>query len=227
VVDTGGSLTGAPSGTGAQSDGLYALVLGDLHYDAVNAGPGELSAAPATLKKLTDAGTALLSANGGLTPSGPATDLVKPYVVKEVGGVKVAFVGVTAGGTAVGSAQEVNPTKPAVDTVRALLPELHKQADLVVVLADLDQSDARALASAGLDVQAILGARSETSQKATLVGPTVVANAGGYGYYVDKLSLTVAPDGRILTFASEELPLDAKIPDDPAVAKLRQGSSGE
>ena len=49
VVDTGGSLTGAQTGTGALSDRLYAQVLASLHYDAVNAGPGELLAAPAAL----------------------------------------------------------------------------------------------------------------------------------------------------------------------------------
>ena len=53
------------------------------------------------------------------------------------------------------------------------------------MLADLDPAGVTALADAGLDVQVILGAQSETSQPATLVGKTVVANGAGYGYYVD------------------------------------------
>jgi 2',3'-cyclic-nucleotide 2'-phosphodiesterase (5'-nucleotidase family) len=227
VVDTGGSLTGAQSGTGAQSDAFYGQVLGHIHYDAVNAGPGELLATPATLKDLTNSGTALVSANGGLQSSGAPADLLKPYVVREAGGVKVAFVGVTAGGAAAGSAQEIRTKTPAVDALRAVLPELHKQADLVVVLADLDQAEARALATAGLDVQVILGARSETSQKATLVGSTVVANAGGYGSYVDRLSLTIGADNRVVSYESEEQGLDPSIPDEPGVLKLRPGYSGQ
>lgn len=201
-------------------------MLASLHYDAVNAGPGELLAASAALKDLTTSGTALVSANAGLASSDAPKDLVKPYVVKEVAGLKVAVVGVTGGGAAVGSGQEIQPAKPAADALRALLPEIHKQADLVVVLADLDLPGVTALANAGLDVQAILGAQSETPQQATIVGSTVVANGGGYGYYVDTLTLTVAPGGHVLTYASQDLPLDATVKDDPAVAKLRQGFAG-
>ena len=225
MVDTGGSLTGAQTGTGAQSDRLYAQVLADIHYDAVNAGPGELLAAPATLKDLTAGGAPLLSANAGLASSDVPTGLVKPYVVKDVAGVKVALVGITAGGAAVGSSQQVKPEKSAADALRALLPDIHKQADLVVVLADLDPAGLSGLAGAGLDVQAILGAQSETSPQVTVVGKTVVADGGGYGYYVDTLTLTVSPDGHVLTYASKALPLDAQVKDDPAVLKLRQGFS--
>ncbi len=230
VLDTGSSLTGAQSGTGAKSDQLYAQVLESLHYDAVNAGPGELLATPTALKALTADGTALLSANASLASDLPAElpkNLLKPYVVKQVAGLKVGIVGVTAGGLAGASSQEIQPAKSAVDALRALLPEIHKQANLVVVLADLDPAGLNALANAGLAVQAILGAQTEAPQQPTVVGSTVVVNGGGYGYYVDRLTLTVAPDGRVLTYASEDVPLDARVKDDPTVAKLEKGFASQ
>jgi len=220
VVDTGGSLTGSSSGAGAPSDLLHARVFAALRYDAVNAGPGESFASADALREVAGSKLPLVSANGRADSPAAVKGLLKTYIVKDVGGIRVALVGVTSNGYADG--QEVSTDRQPLDALRAILPEARKQSDVVVVLADLNQSDVDALADAGLGVQVILGGRSQDSRSATLVGSTVVASAGSSGRNVEVLTLQIGSGGQVLTYASAEQALGPSVSDDQAVLKLRR-----
>lgn len=144
---------------------------------------------------------ALVSANGAFASSDAPAGAIKPYVIRVVGGRRVALVGVTDGGASGNGS--VKPTKLPADALRAILPEVRSQADVVVVLADLETSDVIPLAQQGLGIDVLLGARSSSKRDPMLVGNTVVANAGGLDRYVDRLTLTFGPDGRIVSFHQE------------------------
>jgi 2',3'-cyclic-nucleotide 2'-phosphodiesterase (5'-nucleotidase family) len=199
-------------------------VLRELRYDALNAGTSELLAGPTALRELAAGAPALISANAAIAAADAPSGLVKPYVIKEVAGRRIALVGVTDGG--VGAYGNVTPTRTPADALRALLPEVRAKADLIVVLADVNVSSVRALADEHLDIDVLLGARASVSREPTLIGSTVVANAGGLSRYVDRLTLEIASDGRISSFDYQEASLDESVPDDPGIAQLRDGYRG-
>lgn len=218
VVDTGGTIAGSGSAADLRTDGLIVKVLGSLGYDALNAGPGELLAGPSALRELAAGQPPLVSANGVIVSADAPPGLLKKYVVKTVGGLRVALVGVTDGGPA--AYGTVEPTRPAADALRTLMPEIRSRADLVVVLADLDVSSIRPLVLDELGVDVVLGARSSATREATMIGNTVVANAGGLGRFVDRVTLSLGSDGRVVGLDFQEIPLDASVAEDPGVAQL-------
>lgn len=206
------------------TDGLLVRAFSELHYDALNAGVGELLAGPTALREIGRMTPALLSANGAFASPEAPSGVIKPYVIRDVGGRRVALVGVTDGGaTGYGS---VKPTSLPADALRAILPEVRSKADLVVVLADVDLPSVSPLAEDGLGIDVLLGARSSVKRDPTLIGNTVVANAGGLGRYVDKLTLTFGPDGRITSFSQDETLLNDSIPDDPGIVQLQATYKG-
>jgi 2',3'-cyclic-nucleotide 2'-phosphodiesterase (5'-nucleotidase family) len=210
---------GSGSGTDIVEDALIARVLGVLRYDALNAGVSELLAGPSALAELKDGSPPLVSANGALADAGAPRDLVKPYVVKDVKGLRVALVGVTVGGPAAnGTLESVNP--PA-DALRAILSEVRSKSDVVVVLADVDVSSVRILAEEGLGLDVLLGTRSQANREPTLIGKTLVANAGGLGGFVNRVTIVFGSDGSISTFSGEQVQLDDSVADDLVIAKIR------
>jgi 5'-nucleotidase / UDP-sugar diphosphatase len=224
VVDTGGTILGSSQGPVQTDDGLIVRALSMLHYDALNAGTGELLAGPTALKELASGSPAVVSANGSFAAKEAPNGVLKPYVVKSVAGKRVALVGVTDGGTAADGS--VATTKAPLDALRAIMPEVRSKADVVVVLADSDASSVKAIADAGLGGDVLLGARSTTGQEPVLVGKTLVANAGGLDRYVDRLTMTVAPDGHVTAFEHEEVPLDESVKEDQAITQLRASYAG-
>jgi 2',3'-cyclic-nucleotide 2'-phosphodiesterase (5'-nucleotidase family) len=150
--------------------------------------------------------------------------MLKPYVIREVGGRRVALVGVTGGGA--GSYGAVKPATAPADALRAILPEVRSKADVVVVLADLEAPDASALADGGLGMDVLLGARSVSRRAPTRIGGTIVANAGGLGRFVDKLTLTFGPDGQIASFDQTEVAVDDSVSDDPGIRQLQADYKG-
>jgi len=199
-------------------------VLSELGYDALNAGTGELLAGPTALREIGHGSPALVSANGAFAAQEAPRGALKPYVIKQVGGKRVALVGVTDGGAGVYGS--VKPARLPADALRELLPEVRAKADFVVVLADVDVPSVRDLADQGLGIDVLLGARSTIKREPTMIGKTLVANAGGLGRYVDRLTITLTPDGRVASFDYQEVAVDDSVPDDQAIAQLRSTYKG-
>jgi 2',3'-cyclic-nucleotide 2'-phosphodiesterase (5'-nucleotidase family) len=213
LVDSGGTLVPATSDGGAGIDEQLVQAMGEMGYAALNAGPGELRASPEALRRLAEQGTpALVSANGHLASSSAAPTtpggLVRPYVVREVGGVRVGIVGVTSQDS---SGEQAGVVAPARDALSGVLPEIRRQADVIVALADLPPGDVEALAAAGLDVQVILGSRGGVSREATRVGQTIVAAAAGDGRSVGRLVLQIDPRGQVVSYEGGQRYLDASV----------------
>ena len=215
VVDTGGTLVGG-DGTGAQGDELLVRAMAAMGYDALNAGQGELKAGSLALRQLADPKAPALIASASSGSRGTAGQTAgggqvapKAYLIREVSGVRVGVVGVTSPGPA-----------PA-EALAALLPEVRRQADVVVALADLEPDEVKALAAAGLDLDVILGARSVAIRDASRDGRAIVASAGPDGQYVGRLTLAVDAQGKVASFQGETVPLDDSVSADPDLARLR------
>ncbi len=214
LVDTGWALGGRSDAYGKQSDYYLVEALTAMGYDALNVGVGERAAATPVLQRLTEiGGPTLISSNARLSNSSDG-------LICDVGGVRIGLVGVTSPDTAGGSTEETHLT-PAIEALRAILPEVRRQAEVIVVLADLEPAEIRALAEAGLDVQVVLGGRYLQCQELTWVGQTAVVAVGGDGRYVGRLTLDIDPRGQVVGVENRIAVLGLSVPDDPDMVALR------
>ncbi len=153
---------------------------------------------------------------GSERPAGLAT------LVTDIGGVRVGFLGLMGG-------NELSTAKPPdgiefrhqdpVTTAQKLVPELRKQAELVVLLSEMStQETADVLGKTqGIDV-ALYGRQPAWNERADKVVNTITQQTGIRGQFVGELILIVDPDGRIVDYGSRNAPLDSKFPENAEVA---------
>lgn len=191
--------------------GVDAMALGNHEFD----NPIET-----TLMQQRYAGFPFLSSNF-VTKDG--RQLFKPYIIKNVGGVKVAILGVTTEQTQILEPIHLNGGKflNVEETVKKYLPELKKKADIVVVLGHLGYdgeyqplgveyttSDQLAKDVKGIDV--VIDGHSHTlMEKAAYINKTIVVQAGEWGKYLGRLDLWVE-NGKIVDYEWAPIPINMK-----------------
>lgn len=146
----------------------------------------------------------------------------KPYVIRKAGPVRVAFTGL------IGKEMRIRtlPSERALtildptETAKALLPELRKKADVVVVLAHLGLPDGQKLALdvTGIDVM-IFGHQAGLYRSIVKTQDVINARAGERGQYIPQIHLVVE-DGKIASYDGDVVVLDDKVPADEAMNKL-------
>ncbi len=150
------------------------------------------------LERINEAGFPVLGANvQGLAR-------LQPYVIKTIGGLRVAIIGVVTTDTPISTdPRNVAGLKflPPEVAVSRYLKELKGKADLVVVLSHLGYAEDRALAQKvpGLDV--IIGGHTHTKLEApAVVNHTIIGQAWEHAKALGVLDLEVQ-DGKIVKFA--------------------------
>ncbi len=182
---------GAAVTTAMSLIGYDAMALGNHDFDwgqdaiAQNA---KLAAFPFLAANVTDA-------------SGAQPPWVRPYVVKDLGIAKVAILGLahegTPGVTKAGSTTGLRFER-SVDTVRRLVPQLRKIADVVIVVTHTgaeDTLEAEAAMARAADVDVILGGHNHGLVLRTprFVGKTVISHVGRHAENIGRLELAIDP----------------------------------
>lgn len=166
-----------------------AMVLGNHEFDF---GQEELK------KKITEAKFPVLGAN--VEGMGP----LKQYVLKEMGGTRVAIIGVVTEYTPESThARNVAGLKfsPPADTLRGYMRELKDRVDIIVVLSHCGYSEDRLLADQVRGIDVIVGGHSHTKlEKPVRVNGTIIVQAWEHGKALGVLDLTVR-DGKIVEYA--------------------------
>lgn len=166
----------------------------------------------------------LLSAN--VVDSNGATLTGKSYVIKTVGGMRVAIIGVVLGdlsGTYV-TPDKVEPWRvlPVVETVRKYAQELRDRSDLIVVLGhihDLEEVDAILHQVPEVSV-VVVGHNHNGYPEMKSVDGRVAVLVHGYGVELGRLDLKVDMAGKKLQSAEwKRIPIDAKLQPAPKVAR--------
>lgn len=202
----------------SQGESVIAL-MNLMQFDAMTVGNHEFDFGQEVLKRrVFEAGFPVLAANVEGIPSLPL------YTLREVGGVKVAIVGVVTADTPV-STHPRNVVglrfTPPSDTLAFLAPELRKWADVVIGLTHVGFVEDRRLAAkvAGLDL--LIGGHSHTRvDSPPPVGGAVIAQAWEHGKTLGVVDITVE-HGKVTGVVGrlEEIRPDLGSPD-PAVAAL-------
>lgn len=164
---------------------------------------------------------------------------LEPYIIREIGGVRVAFFGLITDLVNTSpylARQELGLVQiPAVDVAKKLVPELRQKADIVVLLSHLGRGPDVALAQAVPGIDIILGGHSHsvlrTPQMVKVGEPGAyslnqvpVVQAGYHGLYMGRTKLIFHrnADGRytLMSCKGDLVTIDKTIPDDPAIAKI-------
>jgi 5'-nucleotidase/UDP-sugar diphosphatase len=170
-------------------------VMNAMNFDAMVVGNHEFDFGQAVLRqRVSEASFPVLGAN--VEGFGP----LKPYTIKEVGGVRVAIIGVVTEDTTVSThPRNVIGLKfgPPDDAVKKYLGELKGKADIFVVLSHIGYAADRALAESVDGIDVIVGGHSHTKlESPTKVGGTIIVQAWEHAKALGVLDLTVE-DGRI------------------------------
>jgi 2',3'-cyclic-nucleotide 2'-phosphodiesterase (5'-nucleotidase family) len=126
---------------------------------------------------------------------------LKPYVTKEVGGIKVGIIGVVTEDTPVSTSPKnvaglefLSPKS----TVEKYVNELRNKVDLVVVLSHIGFYADRRLAETVKGIDVIVGGHSHTKvAKPVKIGETLIVQAWEHGKVLGVLDLSVE-NGRVV-----------------------------
>jgi 5'-nucleotidase / UDP-sugar diphosphatase len=231
VVDAGDIFQGTP---------LYSLYHGEMEvhelnemgYQIYTIGNHEFDDGPENLAtQLSAANFDIISANMDCSGYEPLAKLVKPSVVKIIGGEKVGFVGaVTPDLESVSittapvklkahGAEWMEPIRAEVNRLKA--EGINKI--IIVSHSGLDHEKEMAQSIAGVD--AIVGGHTHTRLEHPVIvehpdeGPTIIVQTGCYGRALGKLDLAFDKDGKIMLPETKYKlnDIDSSIAEDPQI----------
>jgi 2',3'-cyclic-nucleotide 2'-phosphodiesterase (5'-nucleotidase family) len=149
----------------------------------------------------------------------------KPYLIKTVGGIRVAIIGVVLGDLVnLTSADSVAPFRvlPVVETVRKYARELRDQSDVIIVLGHIhDEQEVRAILQQVPEVSVVVAGHTHKGYPEMLnVDGRIAVLVNGYGTQLGRLDLKVDLAAKKLRSAEwKKIPIDATIQPDPQVAR--------
>ncbi len=198
LFDGGDIFMGTPEGNISRGAAVIEL-MNDLGYDAMVLGNHEFDYGYDNLLELAESARfPILAANlFRENPDRPA-DFVRPFIIEEIGGLKVAILGVTTDETGAIALPEnlgkLNFQDP-VATVRKYRKILEGEgADLLIVLSHNGLEEDKKLAGEVSGIDLIIGGHShdllEEPVRAKGSG-TLICQAGEYGRYAGRLDLRV------------------------------------
>jgi 5'-nucleotidase / UDP-sugar diphosphatase len=161
-----------------------------MKFDAMEVGNHEFDFGQDVLKKrISEAAFPVLGANV------VGIEGLRPFVIKETNGIKIAIIGVVTEDTAI----TTHPKNAvglkflsSIDTVRKYLGELRKKADIVIVLSHTGHPADRILAEKVKGIDLIVGGHSHTKiERPVQVGKTIIVQSWEHAKALGVLDLTV------------------------------------
>jgi 2',3'-cyclic-nucleotide 2'-phosphodiesterase (5'-nucleotidase family) len=174
-----------------------AEIINYLRYDALALGEEDLSWGIRGLKKLAKI-TAIPFLCCNL--KGERPEFIEPFIIKEIGKIKVAVVGVSP----VLKLPErhytlIEPEKAIESTLGAIKKEA---ADIIILLSHLGIEHDRKIAALFPSINLIIGGHSHIRTEAPeQAGSTLIVHSGAFGEYLGSIALDV---GTVLTLKSKE-----------------------
>lgn len=167
-----------------------------MRYDALAVGNHDFDWGQEVLaQRAKEAAFPFLAANVVESKTRASPSYLKPFVVRDLGIARVGIIGLTNPGSAtIVKATSVAGLQfqPAADSVRPLIAEVQKQADIIVVAAHIGLIDAVQLARDVPGIDVIVASHDHLpTQTARIEGRTTIVNAGAYTQYLGRLEIVV------------------------------------
>ncbi|MFH0913469.1 MAG: metallophosphatase [Candidatus Omnitrophota bacterium] len=228
LLDSGGFLSGGLMDEYTQNvelDTQRALVnlkaIELMQYDALAIGDDEFNFGRDFLKENTGkANLAFLSCNiFTTTSSGANTALFKPYVIKEVAGVKIGIIAVT-GLSARQKATGLEFLDPKLAVRQAVEGLKENDADIILLLSHLGEAEDLNLIKDIGDIDILIVGHNRVKEEPfAKIGPTLILRPSWQGRKLGKLALTLK-DKKIADYKVEDLRLSDKIKDDQGILAI-------
>lgn len=196
-------------------------LMNTLRYDAATIGNHDFDGGLELLaRRLREARFPILCANFHVESNHILHNLWQPYVILNTHGLRVAVLGLTI------DALELYPQAfreqvritPAIETARTLLPELRRQADVVILLSHLGHLGDVALAEAVAGFDLIIGGHTHTALEQPLwVNDTPIVRGIVGNSSIGRSVLQVEPGNAARLRAYALHPLGEEIPGNAAI----------
>jgi len=224
VLDAGNSLIGDRPFS-QQSQGATSVeAMNMMHYDAMSLARKDLELGAETLReRMSEAQFPFLSAN--VTVEGRGELLAQDYVIRSIGGHRVALIGVTESGTVPGFT-----VADPVETLGRLLPDVTRQADIVILLTHATPSLARQIASSvpGIDLIVTGGDEhlplGEETASGTLIVHADVSTPGHAGRNMGLVTMDFDSQGKLAGQTNTIIVLSQTLEEDPEMLEWLQGT---
>ena len=190
-------------------------------YDATVLGNHDFDYSFDNLLSLADrAEYAMLSANT-YWKDGTYPEQFEPYIVKEVGGVKVAIVGLTDDGskatTHYANTQDID-FHDQWEVGQEVVAQADAEADVVIMLSHLHGGNNTVPTRIdGIDME--IGGGNDIFGRPLNIEGTVVVNPGGVGTCVNQTNLNLK-DGKVLGYTFNQIILSSDVPEDAEVKAI-------
>lgn len=167
-----------------------------MKFDAMVVGNHEFDFGQEVLKKrISESRFPVLGANvEGL-------EGLKPYVIKELNGIKIAVIGIVTEETPVSThPRNVSGLRfsPPPEVLARLVPELRQKANVIIVLSHIGHAADRSLAENVKGIDVIVGGHSHTKiMKPARIGSTWIGQAWEHGKALGVMDLTLK-DGKVV-----------------------------
>lgn len=187
-----------------------------LHYDAVALGNHEFDRGVKELKHLIKKSkTTFLSANIEFSDT-EMKKLVKPYIIKNVGGQRVLIIGVTTPALSNLSCSDGVTVYDPISIVRKIISENTNKVDMIVVISHCGYEIDQQIAKANPSINIIFGGHNHILfTKPVKVNGVDIINSGEFGVRVSRVEYST--DKGITKF--ENVLMDNKIVSDKDVVK--------
>lgn len=199
-------------------------VMNAMGYDAWALGNHDFNYGQTVLlTRTTEAQFPALAANVVETATGELAPFATAYVVKQVGGLKVAIFGLSTPDTVwathpnnVVGLEFLDPIAVATE----LVPELREQADVVIALTHLGYEQDLELAEQVDGIDLIIGGHSHTRiDTPELVNGTIIAQAYEYGKVVGRVDL-LFHGKQLVGYQGWLIPVTASVAEDAAIKAI-------
>jgi len=232
LVDNGDTLQGTPESL--MTGGLMMVrALNHLHYDAWNWGNHEFDWGADTLERCAAAATVpILGAN--IRGNRPAiTDRLRPYVIKDCDGVRVAIIGLNTPGIPNWSRpwliQDLVFEQSPSALRRALRDLKREKADIIVLAAhqghrkygDDHANQINDIARSFPEIDAIIGGHTHRPVPELFVRNILYSQANYWGTDLGRMDFVYDTQQRKLVSRKGQLiPMDARVPQDAGLLAL-------
>jgi len=216
LLDGGNTLFGNKPLTQKTQGKAIVEAMNLLGYDAMVLGEQDFRLGLNVLRqRMEEAEFPILSAN--VMIQGTDQPFATPYIIKQIEGHKVAIIGLTnpeAAQTAGGDIVVLNP----LEALQALMDEVSKEADVIIVLSHLGTEVDLQMATQVRDIDLIIGGKSgDVLDPPLWIEPsgTVIAQAGHQGRWIGVVRLEIDGQGKVTGYKGRVVLLTPDFADDP------------
>jgi 2',3'-cyclic-nucleotide 2'-phosphodiesterase (5'-nucleotidase family) len=157
---------------------------------------------------------------------------VKPFIVRRIGRLRVAFLGLTTGRSANYPQTKGLVITDPVAAAKIWIPRARAEADVVIAVTHIGVADDQRLVHETRGIDAVVGGDSHTYLYKLVEWPNAdgqtvpIVQDGEFGVRLGKFDLTFEGDRahgwRLVRYADDLIPVDAALKPDPALARLAE-----